>query len=418
MRIGYACIALGVPDSSMKKCLMQNADEARLREIIAHNLNALELLLRYNIKNSIFLFRISSDLIPFGSGSVNRLAWWELYGERFERIGAMIRDSGMRVSMHPGQYTVLNSESDAVAERAAADLTYHARVLDALGLDAAHKLILHIGGIYGDKSAAAARFAQRYAQLAPAIKKRLVIENDDRCYTIGDVLRLGRENHIPVVFDNLHHRLNPPPEGGSDVQWVNACRATWGADDGPQKIHYSQQARGQRRGNHSATICVREFAAFAETLNRPDLDIMLEVKDKNLSAIKCRNCMGGEPHAEALEQEWSRYQYLVLEHSPELYQQIGGFLKSGDSYDPFGFYQLLEAALQTPLTPGSFLNGVLHIWDCFKEMATEQEKAAFRRAVEELQFSEAAVKALKNRLYRLAVKYRREDLLQSYYFLF
>lgn len=418
MRIGYACIALGVSDTNMKKCLIRNADETRLREIIAHNLHALQALIEYNIKNKIFLFRISSDLIPFGSARVNQLAWWDLYGEQFKRIGHIIRSSGMRVSMHPGQYTVLNSGSETVAENAFADLNYHTRVLDALGLDATHKIILHVGGIYGDKNAATERFEQRFAQLTHAVKKRLVIENDDRCYTVEDVLGLGMRNHIPVVFDNLHHQLNPPAEGGSNAKWVNACRFTWGEEDGPQKIHYSQQAPGQRSGNHSATICVREFATFVERLHCPDLDIMLEVKDKNLSAVKCLNCTAADGHVKRLEREWSRYKYLVLEHSPRHYQQIRIFLNNKDGYDPFEFYQLLEDALQIPLTPGDFLNGALHVWGYFKTTATQREKLAFQHAVDEFRFSETAVRSFKNMLYKLAVKYSQEYLLHSYYFLF
>lgn len=115
-----------------------------------HNLAALERMIDYNRKNDIKLFRISSDLIPFGSSPINALAWPEIR-KTFDRIGAKIRKNGIRVSLHPGQYTVLNSPTEDVGERAIADLIYHDKILAALGTDTTNKIVLHVGGIYGDK---------------------------------------------------------------------------------------------------------------------------------------------------------------------------------------------------------------------------------------------------------------------------
>jgi UV DNA damage endonuclease len=71
------------------------------------------------------------------------------------------------------------------------------------------------------------------------------------------------------------------------VFWINECRKTWLAKDGTQKVHYSQQAQGKKAGSHSESIKVEEFLDFYKSLGRDDLDIMLEVKDKNLSAVRC-----------------------------------------------------------------------------------------------------------------------------------
>ena len=76
MSIGYACLTVGVPNTEMKRCIAKNANEARLYELIKANLSALDHILDYNIAHDIKLFRISSDLIPFGSSPINTLAWW------------------------------------------------------------------------------------------------------------------------------------------------------------------------------------------------------------------------------------------------------------------------------------------------------------------------------------------------------
>jgi len=165
MSIGYACLAIAVPDSGMKSCILRNATEHRILSICEHNLCSLENLIDYNVRNGIDLFRISSDVIPFGSSLAAKLPWQEIYSKKLEIIGNKIREANMRVSMHPGQYTVLNSPNKSVVERSIQDLNYHAKVLDALGLDAEHKLVLHMGGVYGNKSQAKGRFISHYRGL-------------------------------------------------------------------------------------------------------------------------------------------------------------------------------------------------------------------------------------------------------------
>lgn len=171
----------------MKSCTLKNADDKHLLSLIGQNLDSLERLIDYNIQNGIPLFRISSDLIPFGSSLAAGLPWQEIFAEKLSAIGGKILRSGMRVSMHPGQYTVLNSPDPSVVERAVEDLRYHAGVLDGLGLGRTHKIILHLGGVYGDKKQAKSRFLSRYRGLEPGIQKRLVLENDDKLFHIWDV---------------------------------------------------------------------------------------------------------------------------------------------------------------------------------------------------------------------------------------
>ena len=262
MRIGYACLAIGVMNSNQKSCILKNATDSKLTELIHYNLSALEVLIDYNSKNQIKLFRISSDLIPFGSNPVNQIKWWITEADTFKRIGLKIRNNGMRVSMHPGQYTVINSPDEIIVGRAIEDLNYHARVLDSLGLDSQHKIILHIGGVYLDKPKAVQRFVESYEKLDERVKKRLVIENDDKSYTISEVLEIGYKLMIPVVFDNLHNEANPSIQKKEETEWILECQKTWKEADGPQKIHYSNQDTKKQKGSHSVTIQIDQFLKF------------------------------------------------------------------------------------------------------------------------------------------------------------
>jgi UV DNA damage endonuclease len=393
---------------------MKNATADVLNDIIRSNLASLDRILEYNIQNGIKLFRISSDIIPFGSHPVNTLKWWEEFSDILKMIGNKALVNGIRLSMHPGQYTVLNSPDEAVADRAVEDLKYHCRFLDAMGLGAEHKIILHIGGIYGDKKAAARRFIQNHRCLDSNIRCRLVIENDDRQYTISDVLSIGKDEGIPVVFDNLHHQVNPD-NILSEGEWIVACRKTWKQKDGPQKLHYSQQDKDKRSGSHSATLDVSEFAEFYRSLPKQDTDIMVEVKDKNLSSIKCINVIS-PPKIKRLEKEWERYKYLVLEHSPKNYNEIRQLLKDKDAYPLFEFYRLIDESMKTPVTSGNAVNAASHVWGYFKDLADDKARSAFQKNIDKVSQGGSA-RHIKHQLFELTKIHKQQYLLDSLYFM-
>ncbi len=416
MSIGYACLALGVPDTTIKKCMIKNADEERLNTLISENLSALERMVDYNIKNGICLFRISSDIIPFASSPVNTIPWSQIYGDRLAAIGDKVQKSGMRVSMHPGQYTVLNSPNDATVSSAVAELMYHTQFLDSLKADDTNKIILHVGGAYGDKQAALRRFYENYHALDSRIKARLVIENDDTIYNIEEALALGVKCRIPVVFDNLHHQTNPPPTDTDEVQWIRECAKTWGEKDGRQKIHYSQQDVDKKPGAHSSSISIDAFLNFYQSLGDEKPDIMLEVKDKNISAKKCLLCTAEKGTISELEREWACYKYLVLEHSQQAYQSIRVLLKNKSAYPVMEFYHIMEQALKQPVQPGSALNAAAHVWGYFKEKANAREKAGVAKTMADYETGRGQLALLKRKLYTLAKTYGQEYLLKSYYF--
>ncbi len=417
MRIGYACLTVGVQGADMRSCVMKNASEERLLEIIASNLQSLDHILDYNIENGIKLFRISSDLIPFGSSPINTLKWWEHFEPQFLKLGEKIRNNSIRVSLHPGQYTVINSPDEAVVLRAIKDLDYHTKVLDSLGMGPENKIILHVGGVYQDKESAIARFINTYHKLEDSVKQRLVIENDDKSYTVEDVLDISKKLGVPVVFDNLHNYANPSPHDVTEEDWIDECCKTWQEQDGPQKIHYSQQDYGKKAGSHSASIRIKEFMEFYHKLNRYDLDIMLEVKDKNLSAVKCSNCISTDKKMIILEQEWSRYKYSVLEKSHNNYSTIRNLLKDKEKYPVVSFYRLVEDALGQNESIGNSINAAMHVWGYLKDIAAESEKKKFLKMIDDYQQGKVVLPVIKNYLRRLSDKYHREYLLSSYYFI-
>ncbi|MCD7897206.1 MAG: UV DNA damage repair endonuclease UvsE, partial [Planctomycetaceae bacterium] len=324
--LGYACKLIGVPGTAIRSTILRAATPERLLDIVRHNLAALRRVIDYNVRIGVRLFRISSDIIPFGSHPDVRFPWRDLCADDLAVTAAALKNSVIRVSMHPGQYTVLNSPDDGVAERAIQDVVYHADVLDALGAGPDAKIVVHVGGVYGDRAAGMRRFEDRFKTLPDRAAQRVILENDERNYPIDDVHRLARRLKIPVVMDLFHHDILPPAAGTTE-EWLVRSAATWRKRDGLQKIHYSQQLPGGKPGMHSNSIAAEPFVRMYASLPRPAA-VMLEVKDKNISARKCLECLDPKTNRATLTSAWARYKYAVLAHSPAAYRRIRNLLKA------------------------------------------------------------------------------------------
>ena len=163
--------------------------------------------------------------------------------EELARIGDKARQLDIRLSFHPGQYTVLNSPRADVAVAAARDVVYQADLLDAMGCGPEARIVIHVGGVYGDRAAAIDRFVDRYAALPEHAQRRLVVENDEISYSVVDTLAIHERTGVSLVWDILHHRINNP----GNLEAAEACRlclATWPAGQVP-KIHFSSERVAQ-----------------------------------------------------------------------------------------------------------------------------------------------------------------------------
>lgn len=292
MRIGYPCVNLGIGCTSARTFRLRSYSAALLAQKVASNLDCLTRTLEWNAARGILFYRITSDLVPFASHPVCRCDWGRRFADRFVRIGALIRACGMRVSMHPDQFTLINSPDRGIFVRSVRELRYHAAVLDAMGLGAEAKIQIHAGGVYGERTAAMRRFIARYDELTEAVRRRLVVENDERCYPLADCLALHRTTGIPVVCDVFHHRILN--RGETVPEALRLAGRTWGREDGPPIVDYSAQAPGKRIGTHVASIPLAAFKRFLAAGRPLDFDLMLEIKDKERSALRALRAARGD----------------------------------------------------------------------------------------------------------------------------
>jgi len=286
MRIGYPCINRTIDCTANSTFRLKSYSETRLTNSIRNNLDCLLRILQFNLKHKLFFFRISSDIVPFASHPINSFNWQKYFQQEFENIGEFITKNRMRISMHPDQFTLINSSKNEIFERSQKELKYHAEILDLMKLDTSAKIQIHVGGAYGNKKESIERFATRLSELDDAIIRRLVIENDDRLYDLNDCLKINALTQIPIIFDVFHHKLN-----NSAAQSTEECfqlfTKTWNEKrDGIPMVDYSSQRTNGSPRQHSETIDVEDFALFLKQSNPFDFDLMLEIKDKEKSAFK------------------------------------------------------------------------------------------------------------------------------------
>ena len=283
MKLGYPCVNLGIGCKANTTFRLASYSEDRFIKSVENNLECLNRILKFNVENGLLFFRISSDTIPFASHPVCTFDWLNHFRAAFRKTGDFIRENDVRISMHPDQFIVLNSPKDDVVERSVKELEYHCMMLDQMDLGSSAKVQIHVGGVYGDKDGAMDRFVRRYDMLDPSVRQRLVIENDDRLFSLRDCMTIHNKCGIPVLFDVFHHEcLNNGEEIRDCFEMISR---TWKIKDGVPMVDYSNQEIGKRTGTHAKTIDLAKFKRFLRMIGGMELDIMLEIKDKERSAL-------------------------------------------------------------------------------------------------------------------------------------
>ena len=286
MKVGYPCINLSLPCRSSHRFRLASFSRERFLQTVSANLDCLQQILEFNAENGLLYFRISSDLIPFASHPVCTVPWQTIFAARFAAIGRFIRGRRMRITMHPDQFILLTAHEEWIVAASIAELEYHAQVLELLELDQTARIQIHIGAAYGDRPASLDRFSRCWLRLSEKVRRRLAVENDDRLFNLADALEINHRTGAPVLFDTFHHELFNRGEPLREA-FLQAA-ATWRKKDGVPLVDYSSQQSQARRGSHGATLDARHFRLTTAQLRGMDYDLMLEIKDKEKSALQAK----------------------------------------------------------------------------------------------------------------------------------
>jgi UV DNA damage endonuclease len=291
LRLGFAVKVLGeggLPTSDARRW----QSEPHLRR----SLELLHGVLGYCERHDLRMYRFSASLAPYAThpdlpqfhGQVEECA------EELAAFGAEARRLGVRLSTHPSQYIVLNSENPVTQAGAIADVEVQAQLLDAMGAPDEAVCILHVGGAAGGRDAALERFERGFERLSEGAQARLVIENDDRSFSLADVLELHRRTGLRIVWDILHHHC-VDRDGIPDREALGLALSTW-PDEQTPKIHWSTPRTAMTDGKlpplraHADMVDPIAFESFLrhDAAGERDFDVMVEAKAKDLAVLRLR----------------------------------------------------------------------------------------------------------------------------------
>ena len=291
-------------------------------ELFLKNLADIYKVMQWNDRHNIRFYRLSSDIAPHitnptfltetQKSDVTQLAYdLTKFTKQLQKIGRYIRENNIRLTFHPDLFAVLNSETDLIVLKTFRDLHFHATILDLMELDYNSVIVLHGGGVYGNKPAAMTRWIANFNRLPLYIKRRVVLENDETSYNIEDVLKMSSMVDpfpidlsslvpVPVVFDIFHYYCyNIMLAKSSLVTYTQPSVTdilpkvlkTWGTRH--MKMHISEQDPNLSTGAHAdfVNIIPDELFDFVKQTEK-DLYLMIESKYKEESVLFLRKKYG------------------------------------------------------------------------------------------------------------------------------
>lgn len=284
--LGLVCITHGPAvryKTITRTRLLQHPEAARegvLRALYEANLAMLEGALAYCERERIGLYRMPSSLFPFLDTDTGRAALAPLHGE-LAHFGAQAVAQGLRLVMHPDQFVVLSSDSEAVVANSVRILEMHAEIMDLLRQPRSPWALLEI---HGGKANRAEALVARIAQLPDGIRLRLGLENDEYAYGAEEILAICHASGVPMVFDAHHHVVHEGLDSYEDpsvADILRRARATWAVPE-HQLVHISngREAFGDR--SHSDLIATMP-SAYAEA---PWIEIEAKLKEEAIRGVR------------------------------------------------------------------------------------------------------------------------------------
>ena len=287
----------------------KDAAEQKLWDVMTHNLDSVYKLVGKvgGLDEQLRMVRIGSDVLPVYTepnfGYFYNQPGVRNYAERkFAEIGRVARLHDVRLSFHPGQFTVLASDRPDVVERSIEEFEYHAYMAAAMGYGKTFqdfKINVHIAGRAGP-----AGIRSSYQKLSPEARNCITIENEENAWGLDDCLTLA--DIVPIVLDIHHHWIKTGEYIENSDPRIQTIKSSW--RDIRPALHYSvsredylvghpvdqrpdlnallaQGFKRQKLRAHSDfywNTAVNKWAmSFAD-----DFDIQCESKAKNLASFK------------------------------------------------------------------------------------------------------------------------------------
>ena len=282
--------------------------EQKLWDLMVQNIESTRKLVERvsTLDPSLRMVRLSSDILPCYTHESFADYWLQpdvvSYAEtHFARVGDIARNSGVRLSFHPGQFTVLASSNPGIVERSLEEFEYHANMARWMGYGRTFqdfKINVHISGREGPDG-----IRRAYQRLSPEARNCITIENEENAWGLNDCLSL--RDIIPTVLDIHHHWIREGEYIDASSDRVKQVIDSW--RDVRPTLHYSV-SREDVLVNHSTTTMPAHSSLLVEGYKKqklrahsdfywnravnewaltfwPNFDIQCESKGKNLASF-------------------------------------------------------------------------------------------------------------------------------------
>jgi len=294
--LGYCCINMTLQKErkvtigrGMIKRTFADKGIVYASELALANVKDMVEIIKWNHKNGITLYRMSSDMFPWCSEyELKDLPDYDKICNVLKGAGALAKQYGQRLTFHPGPFSVLASANPDVVTKTIRDLNTHGEIMDLIGLPRTPyaAINVHVNTTAPTKETAMARFCENFKCLDDSVKSRLVVENDDKLsqYDVKDLYHGIYSNiRIPITFDFHHYDCHP-----GEITKSNAfclAKSTW--HDVKQLCHFSsskkiyEDASSIQRAH--ADYIYEEIPDFGLDF---EADIEIEAKAKELAVLQ------------------------------------------------------------------------------------------------------------------------------------
>ena len=251
-----------------------------LTERIKLNFKNFQKVLKYNYDNKIKFYRMTHTMFPLLTHPNVNISYKKIFKDDFKKLKETISKYNIRIDTHPDEFCLLTSEKNDVTSNSIKILKFHLEIFKLLGING--RCVLHIGSSKPTKEEALDRFKINYNKLPIELKNLIILENDDKTYTVTDTLLISEELNIPMVLDYHHFICNHLKNEKIDKLLPRIIK-TWENTNLNPKMHFSCSLSTKQKRNHSTYISYNSFIKFLKLLKplNTDIDIMLEAKGKD-----------------------------------------------------------------------------------------------------------------------------------------
>ena len=182
--------------------------EQKLWDLMVQNIEAVRKLVERvgNLDPHLRMVRIGSDILPAYTHANWSYFWLrrdviDYLESRYAVVGNIARANNVKLSFHPGQFTVLASNNEGIVQKSIEEFEYHADMARYMGYGKSFqdfKINVHISGKQGPEGIRSA-----YKRLTPEARNCITIENEENAWGLDDCLTIS--DVVPIVLDIHHH---------------------------------------------------------------------------------------------------------------------------------------------------------------------------------------------------------------------